>query len=153
MIDKAFSELGLNAGNYTSVHIRSQFLSDNRFDNAANENAVNCGLKLQPDLPLFVASDSQEVIKYLVNYGSRILKRVVARELNGTTLHLDRGATFLNKPLRLSEPVDRFYDTFVDLYLMAGAKCVSYGKGKYGKLASLISHDPNCTMVHVESTC
>ena len=153
LIEKEFTNLGLTVGNYTSVHVRSQFLSDNRFDNATNENAVNCGFELQPDLPVYIASDSSEVTKYLVNYGDRIQKRVVAREVNGTPLHLDRGANYLRNPLRLSEPVDQFYDTFVDLYLLAGAKCVTYGKGGYGKWASLLSQNPNCKKVYTDASC
>mmetsp|Transcript_16781 Transcript_16781/g.36598 ORF Transcript_16781/g.36598 Transcript_16781/m.36598 type:complete len:147 (-) Transcript_16781:388-828(-) len=42
-------------------------------------------------------------------------------------------------------PVEQFYYTFVDLYLMAFAKCITYNKGGFGHWAMLIGGSQGCT--------
>jgi hypothetical protein len=41
-----------------------------------------------------------------------------------------------------------YYDTFVDLYLLAMAKCVTYGVGGYGRWASYMSFNSTCAIRH-----
>jgi len=41
-------------------------------------------------------------------------------------------------------PVENFYDTFVDLYLLAMARCVTYNKGGYGHWGMLIGGHTSC---------
>ena len=48
------------------------------------------------------------------------------------------------------EPSD-FYDTFIDLFLMANARCVSYGQGGFGKMGSMLSSNPTCNNRHFEN--
>jgi hypothetical protein len=53
-------------------------------------------------------------------------------------LHLDRCRDWQGRP-----PSD-FYDTFVDLYLIALGGCVTFNKGGYGHWALLIGGDYQC---------
>ena len=155
-IDQELAVLGLAVGNYTSVHVRSKYLSEASFDNVTNENAIHCGLELQPDMPVYVASDSPHSIQYMVEYGKRIQKRIVARVIHQPPLHLDRGGSYFRKPFQSqfsNVSAAMFYDTFIDLYILAGAKCVSYGKGGYGRWASRLSLDPMCSKYHPSSQC
>jgi hypothetical protein len=50
------------------------------------------------------------------------------------------------------EPQD-FYDTFVDLYILAESRCITYGAGGFGSWASLISRNSLCSIRHRTTNC
>ena len=85
--------------------------------------------------------------------------------------HLDRVTTTMNLPSQLSTttpttinnhsnsiwypnatltyvPVEDLYPIFVDLLVLANAKCIAQGDGGFGKYALLLSTDPTCTRKH-----
>lgn len=41
-----------------------------------------------------------------------------------------------------------YYSTFIDLYLAGNGKCVSFGRGGFGRFASLLSYDASCNIKH-----
>ncbi|CAB9515315.1 expressed unknown protein [Seminavis robusta] len=83
-----------------------------------------------------------------VSSGSNIMTK------RPSLLHLDKAtrSTSVNQRQQSSDyqPVD-FYDTFLDLFLMAHAQCISYGQGGFGKMGSLLSQDPSCAKRHFEN--
>ena len=41
--------------------------------------------------------------------------------------------------------------TFVDLYLAGNGNCVTYGRGGFGRFASLLSFNVSCNVKHVKN--
>jgi hypothetical protein len=83
----------------------------------------------------------------------------VARNTSTTTvLHLDRGAAFLDRNSSAwmtglhTDPV-KYYDTFVDLYLLVHASCLAFHLGNYAKWANLMSDNPSCAVSHFKKRC
>ena len=140
------------------------------------ENAINCGSQLRSSSnsssttaatttasssssinsnndPIFVASDSNDVIKGAFEYGRQNHIPVVSNQNTAfeqqdqkqhvphLLLHLDRGTSFLeagkDTMTQMYQPSD-YYSTFVDLYLLKNARCIAYGRGGYGKWAQLL---------------
>jgi hypothetical protein len=77
----------------------------------------------------------------------------IARSNKAAPLHLDRGYDFFERKecgrlmndKKCFGDVTAYYDIFVDLYLLAQAKCLVYGIGGYGMWANLLSSDPHCS--------
>ena len=159
------SILQLQPKQYDALHIRSQYLSNEVVDNRDMIiNATNCALfghDGQP-LPLFVATDSNEATEIAIvhaqhqrqiissGHHSHISKVVSSsprihneNNNNPIILHLDRGSVFLARDnrdeIRNHNPPSDYYSTFVDLYLLSMARCITYGRGGYGLWASMIS--------------
>jgi hypothetical protein len=66
-----------------------------------------------------------------------------------TDTNTSSAAVISHQPWHLDSfvgPVENFYDTFVDLYLLAMAGCVTYNKGGYGHWGMLIGGHPQCEM-------
>lgn len=101
-------------------------------------NAVNCASMLFPGAPILMASDLSRCTEVAVEYGNQKSAKVVAREHMSLPLHLDKADGMESR-----QPSE-FYDTFVDLYLMGMARCVTYNRGGFGQWASLLSHDSTC---------
>ena len=128
-------------------------------------NSLNCASKLQPGSPIFFASDSQIAVQTARNYNNRIPPRqgdnnnlnitadhrnrrrdrhqiVTFTEDQQEALHLDK------KDQWTSGNIADFYPTFVDLLIMAEAKCMALGVGGFGRFANMISRDPTCVIRH-----
>jgi hypothetical protein len=58
-------------------------------------------------------------------------------------LHLDKMEDWKSRP-----PSD-FYSIFVDLYLMANGRCVTYGQGGFGQYALLLRYNATCEGRHI----
>ena len=191
MIDDKLQELGLQAGHYVSVHIRAKYLEDHSQATDFIQNAVQCGHALRRDQPIFVASDSTDVLKEALCFYEQqkqkqppndnnnqvamrgsgtdtitshsVPRLVVSRHGNcsraqrpefrvADPLHFDNGADFFCTScahVATAQPQD-YYDTFVELYLLAGGGCVAAGRGGYGVWASRISRNASCLLFHAE---
>ena len=146
LIDQHMNELHLQPDKYHAVHIRSQYHKELNaaFLRKLTQNAVNClyqylavnrSQPLDATTPVFVASDNRDTLKRAMDYAtSRGLQRVVALnpdQADKVTLHLDRGAQFLarnHKNFTRHEPSE-YYDTFVDLYMLSQAQCITLNVG------------------------
>jgi hypothetical protein len=126
--------------------------------------------------PIYFASDSVATTRLAIAYGNSRSRRrgrdnktttnnndtsntvvtVVARSSGShkEPLHLDRGRDFLapSDDWKNRSAAD-FYDIFVDLYLLSSARCVAYGAGGYGQLASLLSYNRTCGINHRTASC
>lgn len=148
---------------YISVHVRANYTRDET-ENHPELNAIRCATLLQQQykknieyadgsgnssssstnpLPIYFASDTSIVTQRAIQYGLDHNLLVVSRDghksrgSNANPYHIDQPPPMTNKDFVL-HPSD-FYDTFVDLYLLAMGRCHSWGSGGYGSWASVIA--------------
>ena len=89
--------------------------------------------------PIYFASDSRYAIDMAEQYAVT-RDQTFARNPNpNKPLHLDF-ASRGNGTWAVSD----YYDSFVDLLIMANAKCVVYGEGGFGRFANTLSFDYTC---------
>jgi hypothetical protein len=154
LIHQNMNDLNLVPGEYVATHVRALYRYDESSDTVMIHNAINCATKLKPALPIYFASDSSNAIRIARQYSRMQNSTIVARIADTEPLHLDRGNAFLLasdgwKNLRASD----FYDIFVDLYMLAGSQCVTYGVGGYGMWGSFLSHNSSCYNHHHKEVC
>jgi hypothetical protein len=128
----------------------------------------------QQEYPVFIASDDVRANDFAHAYanrrGVRTLRSgscVISNATHSTTtttstttfltapLHLDRGVNFLARQSEqwTTHEASRYYDVFVDLYLLANARCIAYNVGNFGKWANLLSRHPDCEISHLKNKC
>jgi hypothetical protein len=105
-------------------------------------NALNCASFLQAGDPIYFASDSQYAVRFARELGEDMGYPIITFDDENEALHLDKRDQWK------SGNVADFYPTFVDLLVMAEAKCVAHGVGGYGRFANLLSTDPSCVVRH-----
>jgi len=167
VIHQTQRELGLVPGHYHAAHVRARYTAD-KVHQHQEVNAVHCAVQLSSRTndnndavpPIFVASDSATTVRFAIQYGTKIGARVVGRANATEPLHLDRGREFLRQGASVGPMQDwqhhspsRYYDTFADLYLLAGSACLSHGVGGYGRWATLIGPSGRCSNNHVRTKC
>jgi hypothetical protein len=161
LIRQNMNDLHLVPGAYVAAHVRALYTSDASNNTNLIRNGINCATKLKPGLPVYFASDSSKATRAALEYGRSkqnanvtATATVVARIADTEPLHIDRGIDFLHKSNGWKNvSVAAFYDTFVDLYLLAGSQCLSYGVGGYGLWGSLLSHNSSCSNSHKKEKC
>jgi hypothetical protein len=150
------AQLHLETGKYVSAHVRAQYVQNTTGNTGHVENALHCAMSLLPGAPVYFASDSAHASRYALEYGRNVLNHtVVAHIPEREPLHIDRGRSFLSHAEADWDryPASAYYDTFVDLYLLSGGSCLTYGIGGYGHWASLLSGDVTCAMRHAARNC
>jgi len=137
------TELGdLVPGEYTAAHVRALYAIPERpitHIRLWTHNALNCASNLRPGMPIYFASDSSDALPIAREYALR--QGAVLQGLYPSPnppLHLD------SCPDWADHPVSDFYDTFVDLYLLALAGCTVVNKGGFGHWAMLIGGNVDC---------
>jgi hypothetical protein len=142
VIDDQLTKMDLVPGHYASAHVRALYGIPYRpLDQIESwtRNALNCASNLRPGAPIFFASDSSNASTLAKEYAEIKGARVETHTPNpNPPLHLDRADDW---ELR---PISDFYDTFVDLYLIALGGCVTLNKGGFGHWALLIGSDYQC---------
>ncbi|VEU43544.1 unnamed protein product, partial [Pseudo-nitzschia multistriata] len=109
----------------------------------STRNALNCASQIQPGVPIFFASDSQVAVNTARFINDKHPDRhIVTFDGDQEALHLDKMNTWT------SGNVSDFYSAFVDLLVMAEAKCISIGRGGYTRFANSLSIDPTCVIRH-----
>jgi hypothetical protein len=64
----------------------------------------------------------------------------------------DIGTNATNAPMKMRRTIpSEFYSTFVDFYIAGNARCVSYGRGGFGRFANILSYDWTCSNRHVKN--
>jgi hypothetical protein len=155
-IQSALANNGLEAHKYVSAHVRAQHRNDTSEDTQTIKNALHCAMSLKPNTPIYIASDSNDVARFGVEYGRRVLnQKVVAVIRDEPPLHIDRGRAFL--VLEDADwdqyPATAYYDTFVDLYLLSNGMCTTTGIGGYGQWSTMISMNASCSIKHNKVEC
>jgi hypothetical protein len=156
-IEETLRRAGLRPGAYTAAHLRALYTADHRAEDMIQMwtlNSIHCAVQIQPPSeqkwPVFFASDSIAAIRNAKLYGQTYAVDVVTREDassdGANPLHIDKTRDWKHRP-----PSD-FFAVFIDLYMMALSRCVTYGMGGYGRFASLMSGNASCSMVHMSAT-
>lgn len=142
VIEDRLTKMDLVPGHYASAHVRALYAIQDRPLNETERwtrNALNCASNLRPGAPIFFASDSSNASTLAKEYAEIKGARVETHTPNpNPPLHLDRADDW---ELR---PISDFYDTFVDLYLIALGGCVTFNLGGYGHWALLIGGNYRC---------
>lgn len=156
VIKAALNDASLMPGEYTAAHLRALYATNKRDGQLVKGwtvNSIQCAVTLQQrthqPLPVFFASDSGNALREAAIYGKASGVRVVTRSITENSenaLHIDKTKDWKQRP------VSDFYDVFVDLYLMGLSKCVTFGMGGYGQLASYMTPNANCSIVHMTAT-
>lgn len=136
LIEKQLQESQLVPGHYVGIHIRALYAVTERDPNMVahwTRNAIHCASQLQSGGPFYLSSDSAQAVSVGTQYGQERGVWVGSREQasQAQPFHLDKAP-------RTAQASD-FFDTFVDLYLLAMSRCVTYNMGGYGTWALLIS--------------
>jgi hypothetical protein len=152
LLEAKLKGLDLHPAAYVATHVRALYKKDKSNNLGLVENAVRCASSLKPnssDTPIFMASDSDKVLRHAVAYGKANNRTVVARTEDPAPLHLDRGGVFLANTKDWNNfTVADYYDVFVDLYLLASAECTAFHIGGYGRWGRLLSYNPACYVRH-----
>jgi hypothetical protein len=92
---------------------------------------------------------------YAIKYARQVGAKVIAQVSDAPPLHIDRGKDFLSLQRAdwMLRNASYFYDTFVDLYLLAGGACTTFNIGGYGRWASLIGSNSSCSINHHRHLC
>jgi hypothetical protein len=139
---------GLIPGKYASAHVRALYALTSRPLGMIKKwtvNALNCASNLRPGKPIFLASDSKYSAEVGVAYGDSRNAKVVTHENNpNPPLHFDKAENVTTTTVTLTHPPSDYYDTFIDLYLLALGRCVFISKGGYGHWALLIGGNISC---------
>lgn len=157
LIRQNMKQLNLQHGKYVAAHIRAQYIKDKTNDDEMHRNALNCAHSTRLDLPVYVASDSVQVAQKTVEYGLSYNIKTITRTYTNELMHIDVGKSFLTRT-RDHETLNKlnasdFYDTFVDLYLLANSQCVAYGQGGYGLWAAMLVENNTCSFSHKRFKC
>jgi hypothetical protein len=155
-IDKHMSEQKLVPGQYSAVHLRAMY--GNREYRDPNEMVelavlgVNCASNLLPGAPIYFASDTTSAVDAAVDYARMHNLPVASLQNSGQTMDEDV-STMAADPIHLdkddeweSRDASAYDSTFIDLYMLAQSRCVSYSNGGYGTFGSLLSYDADCQM-------
>jgi hypothetical protein len=181
LLQQHMEQLHLETGRYAAAHTRALYHTNvtGLALQSTVENAVNCAAQIfaapsssssgggggdpaDPTPLILMASDSLAAYQLAVHYGRG--KVVSPMNLAATTtavpLHLDRGADYL-----LSHPIHKsavaaanhnataYLSVFVDLYLLANSRCVTFDRGGFGRLGSLLSTNASCFLRHQTNRC
>jgi len=157
MIRKTMKKLGLRPRKYLAAHFRQRYpnLAHRRAGIEAQmsddlrttilDNSVSCVVHAtgSKDMPVYFTSDKDQNVAYMLHQ-SRYAYNQETQVIGIESMFRKN----LDEEYEGYEPED-FYPVFVDLYLMANSKCVSYGQGGYGRFAARIA-DEKCMIQHQE---
>ena len=125
-IENEMERLHIVPGSYTGAHLRALYGKEDRSEivklNWA-ENAINCASEIRPTKPIFFTSDSRNATYYAKLYGTKRNATIRTRVPNpNPPYHIDKVKNYK------TYPASDFYDTFIDLYILAQADCITYNK-------------------------
>jgi hypothetical protein len=150
-ISKELDRLHLVPGEYAAAHLRALYAIKARPKHMIRNwarNALNCASTLRPGQPIFFASDSSDAVSSAKLYATEKQAQIVSRDHDpDPPLHLDKPKDWKTRP------VSDFYDTFIDLYLLALSKCVTYNQGGFGHWGLLIGGDISCVIEQKDNVC
>jgi len=152
---------------------RYPILSDPTFLKYVTINAIRCASELQPllsvstmdgknDIPIYFASDHPWAVATARQLARHVQYPIITfLRTEDTPRHLDdygqeiphgdssNETTMATTSTSNPQPSD-YYSTFVDLFLAGSGRCVTYGRGGFGRLAALLSFNTTCQSKHVK---
>ncbi len=141
---------------YSSVHLRVKYpvkgIDEHNFSFQKHKgqitgwatNAVNCAAELHPNSTIYVSSDNNDTVGFLLEESRfaqhyidamkhkkhPLIVKLVARDYSNENEHV----AFSN-----NKEADGFMSVFEDLMIMGMGKCVAHGVGGFGALAAALS--------------
>eukprot|EP00585_Thalassiosira_rotula_P021737 CAMPEP_0196224380 /NCGR_PEP_ID=MMETSP0912-20130531/48565_1 /TAXON_ID=49265 /ORGANISM="Thalassiosira rotula, Strain GSO102" /LENGTH=161 /DNA_ID=CAMNT_0041503681 /DNA_START=186 /DNA_END=667 /DNA_ORIENTATION=- len=149
---------------YSSVHLRVKYpvrgIDEHTFSFQKHKkqitqwatNAVNCAAELHPNSTIYVSSDSNDTVGYLLEESHfakhyidatkhkkhPLVVKLVARDYSNENHHVG---------FAQNVEADGFMDVFVDITIMGMGRCVAHGVGGYGRLGAALSGG-ECVAAH-----
>ncbi len=142
LLESDMTRLGLIPGQYVGAHLRALYAIDDRSKRVTRnwaKNAMNCATELRSRKTIFFVSDSSNATLYAREYAAERNATIITRTPNpNPPLHMDKVHDWLTRN------ISDFYDSFIDIYIMAHADCLTYNKGGYGLLGLYMSRNSSC---------
>jgi hypothetical protein len=155
-VESTMKSLDLVPYEYSSVHLRVKYpqagIREETFTFEKHKsqivqwstNAVNCAAELHPNSTIYVSSDNNDTVGYLLEESpfarhyadaiesgtSRAAIRLVSRDYSNENEHV---------AFSTLRDADGFMSVFEDLTIMGMGRCVAHGPGGYGRLAAALS--------------
>ncbi|CAB9509523.1 expressed unknown protein [Seminavis robusta] len=150
----------LTPGTYIAAHLRAKYPGEPYRDAQERNNpekeqilqhevtqALQCASHLKPKVPIYFAADATQATEFVQQqYHHPTNKRHIA------TLQSQRASEVHLAFAKLDDPTG-YFPIFVDLWILGNADCVSYGRGGFGQLASLMSYNASCQQIRSRSSC
>eukprot|EP00574_Skeletonema_japonicum_P014727 CAMPEP_0201718054 /NCGR_PEP_ID=MMETSP0593-20130828/3634_1 /ASSEMBLY_ACC=CAM_ASM_000672 /TAXON_ID=267983 /ORGANISM="Skeletonema japonicum, Strain CCMP2506" /LENGTH=447 /DNA_ID=CAMNT_0048208237 /DNA_START=6 /DNA_END=1349 /DNA_ORIENTATION=- len=154
-IHSTMKSLQLTPKEFSSVHLRVKYpvrgIKENEFSFQKHKsqitswatNAVNCAAELHPNSTIYVSSDNNDTVGYLLEESHFAQHYIDATEHKKHPLVVKlvaRDYSTENEHVAFSQTteVDGFMSVFEDLFIMGLGKCVAHGVGGYGRLAAAL---------------
>lgn len=168
-VNTTMAQLGLVENEYVSVHVRARYpvrkyATKKKITNAIDkegalefeghikdylvdiiDNAIQCGHFLAPDLPIYFASDHNNVTNYVLS--NTFTGKEDGKELHPVGLNSDKMPVHVG--IREFQGINHsdFFSVFEDLLILGGSRCVSHGIGSFGSFGAGLSGN-KCRAVH-----
>lgn len=162
-VEATMKSLDLAPSQYSSVHLRVEYprhgIVEESFsfhDHKAKvvewaRNAVNCAVELHPNSTIYVSSDNNDTVGYLLEdspfaqhyidaiiHNKHPVVKLVARDYSKENAHI---------AFSLNAGIDGYMSAFEDLIIMGMGKCVAHGPGGYGRLGAALCGG-ECVVAH-----
>jgi hypothetical protein len=100
---------------------------------------MNCASELRPSKPIFFVSDSFDATIYARQYALERNATIITRTPHpNPPFHMDKVPDWRRRNM------SDFFDSFIDIYIMASSDCLTYNKGGYGLLGLFMSRNSSC---------
>ena len=157
-IPNAYIRPLLRPGTYSVAHYRAEYgkevdrhpmLTSPEFIQKVAINSLRCAIQLQPNDPIYFASDNMMALQFVRQYASEIRYPIYTFDRQETiVLRLDEYNSTIHSDV--TDP-SGYYSTFIDLYLAGNGRCVTFGRGGFGRYANLLSTNSSCAVSHVRN--
>jgi hypothetical protein len=165
-------------GKYSVAHYRAEYgrevarhpkLREPKFIQNIAINSLRCAIELQPNDPIYFASDNRIALETVQKYAEYVNYPIITFDRDEkVVLKLDDIGNITDEsshddvvvdgtsneqqqsPRRRRHPPSDYYSTFVDLYLAGEGNCVAFGRGGFGRFANLLSYNATCSFKHVK---
>jgi hypothetical protein len=129
-------------GQYVAAHLRaSYFVASRPYPELRRltEHAINCSTEIRPSHRIFFASDDSMAVEIAQTYVGGMGGSIVVHSPDpNPPLHID-----LDRNWKHRKPT-AYFDTFIDLYVIALAGCVAFSEGGFGHWGLLIGGNLTC---------
>ena len=174
-VQSTMTTLGLVPKHYSSIHLRVKYpnkdINEDTFTFQQHKskivqwatNAVNCAAELHPNSTIYVSSDSNDTVGYLLEE-SQFAKHYMnvtttkQKQQHDNDTHspplvvklVSRDYSYENEHIAFSNVKDPsgYMSVFEDLIIMGLGKCVAHGLGGYGRLGAALSGG-ECVVAHL----
>ena len=174
-INATMTKLGLVENEYTSVHVRARYPSNNlmsiigekqktfkhdighnpiKFEGRYKKvltklgaNALSCGVLLKPGNKLFWSSDSVDLTHHFLSNPVKLGKEQIEYQPLGIDSREE--IRHLEHSHKTDIKLDRveYYPLIEDLLIMGGSQCVAHGIGSFGAFGAGLAGD-RCRAIH-----